>query len=175
VLLLMSAGRGCQVCASASSDPPIANDVSLKAAFVLNFAKFVEWPADAVGASQPFVVEIVGDDPLATVVDDIFRGATIGNRPVVVSRKGRVSDTPIHLLYVSESEERRLDDILKAVRERPCLTVGAFDRFAERGGMIHLFVKDGKVRFSVNVGAAARARLAISSRLLRLASQILPG
>lgn len=152
----------------------IAEDLKIKAAFVFNFPKFVEWPAHAFNAADRFSVVILGDDALAPAIEDAFLDARVGGRPVVVSRVWALNDQlPCHMLYIAESEERDLGGLLNTLKSRPVLTVATIRRFAERGGMIHIVIQDGKGRFIVNKTAAARAGVSVSSRLLGLAMSVI--
>jgi hypothetical protein len=151
-----------------------APEAEIKAAVVANLPKFVEWPATAFQApSAAFQVGVLGDDTLAGSIVLALNGKRIGDRAVSVSRVSKVEDVANYqLLYVSASEERRLEVIIKLIEGRPVLTVADFNRFAQRGGMVGLIVQDGKVRFEINERAARANGLRLSANLLRLAAAV---
>ncbi len=155
--------------ARAQSEPP--TEYQVKAAFLYNFAKFVEWPADAFPDVQsPIVLGILGDDPFGSVLDKMIYGKAANGRGFVVKRVSEDAKLrSCHILFISSSEKKHLARILEGLKGAGVLTVGDMDRFAESGGVIHLLLAENKVRFGINLTAAARARLKISSKLLALA------
>jgi hypothetical protein len=143
-------------------------EYEVKAAFLLNFARFAEWPAEKT--SGPFVVAVLGEDPFGPALDRTFEGAGVGGRPWEVRRLSRVDDAGrSHILFVSRSEEGRLGAILAALRGTHVLTVSDIPDFAERGGMIGFRLEERRVRFDINPAPAAESKLRISSQLLKLA------
>lgn len=155
------------------AEPPRPSEYAVKAAFLYNFAKFVKWPAEG-GPGKTFVVAVLGDDPFGAVLDRTFSGKTLAERPVEVRRltDGEATDD-VQLLFVSASERARLPQVLKQLEGKSVLTVGELERFAERGGMIAFRVRDDVVRFDVNLAQVERARLKMSSQLIRLAQRVL--
>lgn len=148
-------------------------EYQLKAAFLYNFAKFVDWPAPATDAMEPLVVVVFGRDPFGPVLENALWGKTIHNRPLVVRRASRVEEVmPCHVLFVGAQERRRLPQALAAVEGAPVVTVSEIEDFLEQGGTVQ-FVRDGnKLRFEINLGAARRSGLSISSKLLNLARAV---
>jgi hypothetical protein len=151
-------------------------EYEVKAAFLYNFARFVEWPRDAPGEDGAFVVTVLGRDPFGSVLDDTLRGKTIDGKRVVVRRALRSEDVGrSHILFISDSEKDRLPEILKGLDAAPVLTVGEMSQFAERGGVIRFKLDQERIRLEINVAAAERSRLKISSQLLKLARIVGPG
>jgi hypothetical protein len=148
-----------------------ASELEVKAAFLLNFLKFVEWPADR--SSDPaaaFVIAVMGEDALGATLRRATSGKTIGVRPVRVQFAARTSDVlNAHLVFIAASEQRQLPAILRELEGRGVLTVGDTPGFAESGVVLNLVTQDQRVRFEANTAAAARARLRLSSHLLRIA------
>jgi hypothetical protein len=146
----------------------------IKAAFLFNFAQFVEWPAASLAdPPAPLVIGVLGDDPFDSVLDAVVRGEMIKNRPLTVTRFRRVEDVAIcHILFVSPSEAPHYALIFEALQRRPILTVGDTDGFATGGGMIRFITDKGHIRLRINLGAARGAGLTISSQLLRAADVI---
>jgi hypothetical protein len=148
-----------------------SGEYQLKAAFLFNFAKFVDWPPTSFASPQsPFVVCILGPDPFGHAIDEVLKGKTIANRSVVIERLKSVAQVrQCHMVFVSQSESFHLADIVQALHGSSVLLVGEADGFAEAGGTIQFALEDNHVRFLINPDAAARAGLKVSSKLLSLA------
>jgi hypothetical protein len=142
----------------------------VKAMFVYNFLKFVEWPVDAsVGSKDPFVVLIIGEGEMADATEHFLASKTIGDRPVAVLRvQWDQSLRGARAAVVVERDPKKLHRILDAAATAGVLTIGEGEDFTTRGGVIGLLVLDRKVRFDVDTTAAQSARLRVSSKLLAL-------
>ncbi len=164
-MALLLAGVGVVCAQSAAPD-----EYRIKAAFVYNFAKFVEWPAGAFkNATDPIAICVLGN-PFGDRLEATVRGKQIDQRRVVVREVSSAADTAgCHILFVSGSV-RRLADVLERVHTAPILTVGDAANFSADGGVIGFKLENDKVRLEVNTCAAERAGLRISSRLLSLAT-----
>ena len=149
--------------------PP--TEYQLKAAFLFNFAKFVEWPPAAFASkTNAIVIGILGQNPFHDDLAQTVRNKTVDNRPLVVKEVLSAAEaTNCHILFVSTSEKEKLPDILKALKGSSVLTVGEMDHFTESGGMINFVIKENKIRFQINSDQAAKAGLKISSKLMSLA------
>jgi hypothetical protein len=145
------------------------NESQVKAMFVYNFLKFVEWPADSHRTSDPFIVLIIGDGPTADATEQFLESKTIGDQKVSVRRtRWDQSLQGARAAFVVESDGKRLHHILDAAATAGVLTIGEGETFTTRGGVIALLVEDRKVRFDVDTTAAQVARLRVSSKLLAL-------
>jgi hypothetical protein len=151
-----------------------ASEYRVKAAFVYNFAKFVEWPPEAFAYdTAPLVIGIVGEDPFGNAIDQLTSGKTINGRSLTIRRLKRGQDLKAcHILFISSSERNRLPEILLSLKGASVLTIADMDHFSQRGGMIGFLTEDDKVRFEINAQAANWARLRISSKLLTLAKNV---
>jgi hypothetical protein len=149
----------------------VAQRDELKAAFVFQFANFVQWQdASFKDASAPLVIGIVGNEQMVKTLDASVRGKTVGTRSIqVVSISDAKSVGGCHILFIDSSDDKRVDTYLASARGKSILTVSDDDDFTAEGGVIRLFEKDNKLRFEVNVDEAQRASLTISSKLLGLA------
>lgn len=150
---------------------PRATEYDLKAAFLFNFARFVEWPETAFASTNaPLVIGILGPDPFQGTLDKLVAGERAHGRPIEVVRFARVADVrPVHILFVSRGMAAQLREALQRAANSPTLTVSDIDRFAERGGMIQLFTQENQVRMRIDPEAAKNSNVTISSKLLRLA------
>ncbi|MBI4659408.1 MAG: YfiR family protein [Verrucomicrobia bacterium] len=146
-------------------------EYQIKAAFLFNFAKFVEWPATAFPTeTSPFCIGILGDDPFRKDLELTISGKKIGNRSLVIKRFPNARKIEFcHILFISPSENRELRQILDSLKGLATLTVGdKIEQFCEQGGMIDLIMAGNKVRFRINQHIAEKAGLKVSSRLLKL-------
>jgi hypothetical protein len=143
----------------------------LKASFLYNFARFVDWPEGRFGDGvASFRIEIIGRDPFDGRLDQLMIGKTLHGRSVeVIYSLDDTSRTPVHLAFVSASEAKRLDSLLDSYRRNQVLTVSDMAHFTERGGMIGFITESDAVRFSVGEAAIEQSQLSMSSRLLALA------
>ena len=157
--------------ASAVRGQVVAGEYQIKAAFLHSFAKFVDWPSLQPGGATPLVIGIVGDDPFGPGFAAMVASATHDSHPVTLIHL-RWNDQVgyCHILFVSASEIQHLPQILANAPN--ALTVGDFDSFARRGGIIELRMVGNRVRFDINRAAAHRAGLRISSKLLGLAMHV---
>jgi uncharacterized protein DUF4154 len=146
-------------------------EYEVKAVFLYNFAKFVEWPPDPpADVSDPFVIGIVGRDPFGDALEQTLRRKTLNGRPLAIKRfKDRQAARGCRVLFISASERKHLNALLTSLHGDPVLTVGDNESFAKAGGVIAFTLEDNRVRFEINVDAAQRAGLRISSKLLSLA------
>lgn len=154
------------------AESPTSLEYKVKGAFLLNFAKFTKWPVDEFAAdNSPITIGIVGEDPFGSTLDQLVAGETIGLRPIVVKRLGTSDDfSQCRILFIPKSADAT--NVLKHVESTGVLTVGESDDFLDAGGVIRLLIEDKKIRFEVNIDAAERAHLAVSSQLLKLARTI---
>jgi hypothetical protein len=155
------------VCPTAQA-PTIEYDV--KAAFLLNFARFVEWPSSRRG--QPFQMCTLQPDPFGPRLETTAAGETWEGRPIVVRRLTSLRSADCHLLYVPAAAAGMFRSDHSVLAGQPVLTVGETDDFLSGGGIIRLFVESNRVRFSVNQRASEAVGLRMSSRLLRLAREV---
>jgi hypothetical protein len=158
---------------AARADAVSAQETAVKAAYVYNFAKFTEWPAGALSAAGGELrLCLVGNDELADALEGIA-GKPIGNRRLSVVRAASVGALEgCQMVYVATSEAPRVATLVARLAGRPVLSVGDLSGFAAAGGMIGLVRAGDRVRFEINRGAAERAGLRISSKLLGLAAVV---
>lgn len=153
----------------AAQAPTIEYDV--KAAFLLNFIRFVEWPP-ASRSGQAFGLCALEPDPFGARLDTAAAGEVWDGKPVAVRRVTTVRNADCHLLYVSSASMAAFRTMQKELSQQSILTVGESQDFLDRGGMIQFLVESNRVRFSINSRTAQSAGLRVGSRLLRLAKEV---
>ena len=148
-------------------------EVTLKGAFLFNFARFTEWPADALQPDTTVSACVFGDRAVADAFAKTVKGKQLAGRAIAVTTiAANESIPPCHLLYLSGVAEARIAEIVSTLRDTPVLTVSDSDTFTKRGGIVQIFVESGKMKFRINSRSARRARLQLSSRLLALAEVV---
>ena len=152
-------------------------EYQLKAVFLFNFAQFVDWPQESFPEAQmPLVIGVLGEDPFGTYLDEIVSGETVNNRRLEIQRYRRVDEMKTcHILFISQSESKRLEQIVADLKGRSVLTVSDSVGFTRYGGMIRFVTERNKLRLRINLEAATAANLTISSKLLRPAEIVTPG
>jgi hypothetical protein len=146
----------------------------VEALFLLNFAKYVDWPVGAfTNAAAPITIDVLGTDPFGDDLQHTVEGKTLNGRPFVIKHLDSISGlSGCQILFISDSEASRMVDILGRVGTLPILTVGEDELFARNGGVIHFLLKNGNVRLEIDLAAAKKAGLTISSRLLAVADVV---
>jgi hypothetical protein len=148
--------------------PQSSAEYEVKAAFLYKFASFVEWP-EKVGHA-PLGICVVGLDPFGSALERVVEGKTIAGREFAVLRlRTWRAGAPCHILFIGASEKNRLRSLLGSLRQDNILTVGDVPGFCESGGAVNLNVVESRVKLEINVDAAARSGLQVSSKLLSLA------
>ena len=151
-----------------------APEYQVKAAFLFNFAKFVDWPESTLARNETMNVCVLGDDPFGPLLNRTVEGKTVHDRTIRVARVSEINDaSQCHVLFISGSERRELPRLLPALAGMSILTVGEMASFAQSGGMIGFTTEQDRVRFEINNEAAERAGLRISSQLLKLATRVI--
>lgn len=166
----MACATLCALCLSSAVWAQPLGESVLKAAFLYNFAKFVEWPEQALShESEPFTICLIGEPRMAEATNEFIKDKQVHGRMVVSRAVASVADVRgCHLLFVDASTQHVEKLMTDGSTALPMLTVGESDQFLAQGGMIKLFVEHGKMRFTISPQAAERAQLKISSKLLTL-------
>jgi len=150
-------------------------EYEIKAAFLYNFGKFVEWPEETLRDPEaPFIIGILGQDPFGKILDRLVAEGRLKNHKITIKRFERLPDLEFcHILFIGKSEKKRLPDIIEKIEQQCILTVSEIQNFIDFDGMIGLITTpENKVRFEINLAAATDAGLKMSSRLLRLAQNL---
>ena len=170
--LLLSTGLAATCLAQSDAE---TLEYRIKAAFICKFAVYVQWPSQVFARpDSPIVIGVIARD---AVVDELTRTAatlSVDGRPLLVRRLhagDAVAD--VHLVYVANSEESHLAEVLAAAKGRPVLVVTESHNAVAAGSMINFVVVDDKVRFDISPQAAELSRLRISARLLSVARMLI--
>lgn len=168
LLMLLIAMAPCRV------DAQLLSDHEVKAAFLVSFAKFTEWPAAAFpDTATPIVIGVAGDETLRRAIDHVARGKLFSGRALKTRNVKDPNDVSnIHLLFIGGMPGFRTADILKALNGLPVLTVGDAVGFRTEGGMITFFLERDRLRFEIRFDATEHAGLKVSSRVLALAKTV---
>jgi hypothetical protein len=159
------------LCSHARAQGKVNGEYQLKLAFLYNFAQFVQWPADAFGDSgAPLTICVAGENPFQGEIEQSLRGRAVEGHAVELRRLDPSADPhSCQMIFVRVTEVRAARRILANSKGSTTLTVGEAKGFAQGGGMINLIREENRLRFEVNIDAAARSRLKLSSKLLALA------
>jgi hypothetical protein len=151
----------------------VASEYDVKAAFLYNFTKFVDWPPSAFADERStFKICVLGQDPFGKTLEELAKGGEAGRNLTVLRVDEMSRPAGCQILFISRSERARMPQILGQLRDAPVLTVADTDGFLDHGGIINFTLEKSKVRFEINHQAAERAGIKISSKLLRLASHV---
>jgi hypothetical protein len=154
---------------TAAAQTPAATEYQVKAAYLFNFGRFVQWPA-AASPDGPFAICVLGHDPFGQILDKTLTGVSIDGKTVVARRIGKAQDVAdCRIVFISLSETSQLKETLRALERTSALTVSDIPEFAQRGGAIQFVVTGKRVRFEINLTIAQSAGLVLSSDLLKVA------
>ena len=172
VVIILVAAAGVS---RALGNEPALNETQVKSLFLINFAKYVDWPPVAFdGAAAPIVIGLWKDDKFSEVLGQTVERKHVGGRRIVFRLIAAGDDTAnCHILFIRDAQKTRLGEILGKTQGLPVLTVGEMDQFLESGGVINFVKKEGKVRLEINLAAARQAGLGLSSKLLSVADVVI--
>jgi hypothetical protein len=161
----------CALLLAPAMGAPAPGEYQVKAVFLYNFSRFVSWPREAfVNESAPFVVGVFGHDPFGSELDEAVKGEAVDGRPLVVKRVQTAAEAAeCQILFIHQSEDKRLPEAIAAVGSHSVLTVSDVPGAAQRGVMIRLVTEGGRIRMRIDAESVRAARLTISSNLLRSA------
>ena len=162
-------------CASTLLAQTTAKEYRIKAAFLFNFALYVEWPPDAFqNANSPLTYCTIGDDPFDGVLDESLNAKSVGTHPLRVQHlRPPENFQGCQIVFIGANEKKRTTSILETLKQSPVLVVGESSHFIQQGGTVGFLSEENTVRFEVNLDAAQRARLNISATLLSVAKTVI--
>ena len=152
------------------AEGPVYSEYQVKATFLFHFAQFIKWPPTS---GTQLTIGILGDDPFDGALDKIIQGENVDGRKLAIKRARRADDLKgCQVVFITNSAQGNINAIIATLAGANVLTVGEQEGFVKQGGTIGFTTGGEKVRFEINTGAAQRAGLEISSRLLKLASRV---
>ena len=153
---------------------PKPTDYQVKAAYLYNFGRFVEWPSGVTNAKTSFFnICVLGQDPFGRALDATVAGEMIGNQSAVARRISSPEESSdCRIVFISSSEASRLNEIIDTLDKTAALTVSDIPQFLQRRGMIQFVLEGNRIRFAVNLTATQRAGLTLSSDLLKVATAV---
>jgi hypothetical protein len=152
-----------------------ASEYEVKAAFLFNFAKYVQWPEGTfAGPADRIVICVLGENPFGNLLEDIVKDKRVNGRELAVRETGSLSATAgCQVVFIAATERERVDEILRKLAAQPVLTVGDAESLTDRGVILGLTLREKRVRFEANLIAARRAGLKLSSQLLKIAARLI--
>ncbi len=154
-------------CSWADEEENASTQDKLKAVFIYHFTKYVEWPDDG---TNTFDITVFGDSRITKPLRKIAAKQKVKKRNIRVKKVDDVQEIEqCHILFISESKEEKLKDILKKAESLKILTIGSSDGLAKKGVAINFIIIKGRMKFEINTDAMARIELKLSSQLLKLA------
>lgn len=156
------------------SAEPSLNENQVKSIFLLNFAKYVVWPAQVFPTTNaPIVIGVIAETKFEAELAQVVGGKIVDGRPIVVHHFQKMEDLrQYHMVFIGAGEKKRLPELLALARTLPLLTVGETAQFLQSGGVINFTKKDGKVRLEIDLTCARQGQLQLSSKLLKVADLV---
>ncbi len=153
---------------------PVSKEYQLKAAFIYNFTKFVDWPAQRSGSKDlPFTIGVFGKNPFGDELNKLAQGRSVNGRPMIIKNITSTNEAvSVDLLFVSSGQEELLGKLLVAIQGAGVLTIGESKAFADHGGIINFVTEADKIRFEINLDEAERGGLKLRAQLLNLAKNV---
>ena len=160
---------------SSGHSPLVSIEYKVKAAYLLNFTRYVEWPQEAFfGPDEPLVIGVLGMSAFVETLEKTIKGRKSHGRNLEIRRLKNPDDVKgLHVLFISRSQQKYLKRLLTKLQGKPVLTVGESKNFLEQGGGINLVLVEETVRFEVNLAVTERSGLKVSSRMLNLAKSVI--
>ncbi len=159
-----------------SGQPRGVSEQELRAAALNQLVQFARWPAETMkNDQQPFIIGIYGEDPFGSIIDDLTRGENVNGHAILVQRVFTIEEAEkCHVLYVAGANRRSADHVIHAVATKGVLTVTDDEAVVDEGAVIGLTLRNHRIHLLVNLEAARRDGLTLSSKLLRLAEIVKP-
>ena len=149
----------------------VTSEYEIKAAYLYNFSKFIEWPGSSMKQTQgTFIIGVLGKDPFGGFLEQVIEGKNVRGAIMTIKRFHRLDELQYcNILFISASETSNLSKIFDSLKNENILTVSDMPEFIRNGGMIQLYAENNKIRFAIHVGATERSNLKLSAKLLNLA------
>ncbi len=158
----------------AAAEPVVAKEYQVKAAFLFNFTKFVEWPAEKfLAPDDPIVIGVLGRNPFGTALEETVKGKSVNGRALHIKVVRTVAEIKgVHVLFVAASEDHRMGEVGSALQAGRVLGVGESAAFLACGGVIRFVLEGAKLRFDIDMGSADLAQVTVRAQLQDLARDV---
>ena len=158
-----------------SAQAPLS-EYKVKAVFLYNFTRFIDWPGKAFTAGNtPFKIGILGKDPFGSYLDETMRGENVSGHPIVIERYENLKQVgDCHILFINFKGSERIKDVIASTKDKNILTISEHENFVKWGGMIRIFSENNKIRMQINDNAARNSDIKISAKLLNIAEVYYP-
>jgi hypothetical protein len=156
-----------------AQEKPASNstEYQLKAVFLYNFTRFIDWPENAFhSVDAPFVIGIVGDNPFGNYLQEVVNNDSVGLHPIIIkyfSKPEKVADC--HLLFINSNDPEQIKSVLNITSGKSILTVNDTPNFSRWGGHVQFYNQQNRIKLQINASATKDAHLTVSSKLLNLA------
>jgi hypothetical protein len=149
-----------------------ATEQQVKAAFIYNFTRFVDWPPEAFeSANAPFVIGVLGNDPVASYLEDLVKDEKLDTHNIIVQRFTDLKQIDqCNILFISAEEAAKNNKLIPSINRKGILTVSDVTDFSKWGGVVRFFKEANRLRLQINPAEAKAAQLTISSKLLSISS-----
>lgn len=160
--------------AAVGADSPVSKEYQIKAAFLYNFTKFIEWPGRCFSnTSDAIVIGVLGPAEFGAELEKIVKDRKVNGRGIIVKSVGATEEVgAVHVLFVSAADGARFEEFWPLIESRPILAIGESPLFTQTGGTINFVLEQDKVNFEINMDSAERAGLRVSAHLQKLAKVI---
>jgi uncharacterized protein YlbG (UPF0298 family) len=154
----------------AQSNP--INEYQLKAAFIYNFTRFINWPPDSFfNPEDPFVIGVLGNERLSAYLNLLVKGEKLNDRAIIVRSYKNIKDVEAcHILFIADEWASKIKNKIPVINHQSTLTVSDAPNFAEMGGIIGFYKEKNKLRLEVNINEAKSSELVFSSKLLSVSN-----
>jgi hypothetical protein len=172
-VLVLAAGCTFGTLVAFTAEPP-TSEYQVKAAFLINFPKYAEWPAEAFAeTNSPIIIATLGETKVTAELQKLIPGRTVNGREIVLKSLATGEEPGVcHILFISAAGQQQSPGLLAKLNPTGILTVGESDGFLESGGILNLARRDQRIGLEVNLAAASISRIKISSKLLTLANVV---
>ena len=171
------------LCGRVYSETEHEQEYKVKAAFLYNFLKFIEWPSTKLADEKTISIGIIGKNPFGKAFEPVL-DKKIGDNKIALKmfkslEQSKLTSEQInnirkcHVLFICESEKKQFKEIMELVKDHNVLTVGDTKDFLESGGIINFLIVDQKVSFEISNYVAKQSKLNVRSQLLRLAKKVI--